>query len=565
MKHTKSIIFSATFFLLLLPLLAFSQHPRRFVAEWEPAYGTLIRWPLGIPADLVVELAKDDSLYVLVANETQKQQAMYTFSSWNVNLEHCRFIFAPTNSHWTRDWGPHYVFNEVGIGGIADPYFDGYPWVPGCFLPSGEKHPHYAKNSKDGRYQLDNAVNAILADTFNCPLISLPIYLTGGNVMVDGRKTAIATQQMLDENFPAFSQEEFMQIAADSLGISNFIIVDNPEINGIQHIDCYAKFLDEETILVKEVPSWHPEYLCCEALADHLAGESNAYGEPYNIVRIFCGTYSGINAAAYTNSLILNTKVLVPLFGIPEDQQALQVYEQAMPGYEVIGFEWSAWYHYDALHCRTMGIFDRHMLRIEHKPLRGQQFFDDLPLITAKMIAYSGEGLVNDELSLYWRESNTSEWYHEPLAAMPGTDSLMAHIPGAEVGLDYDYYIAAGDSSGRYETLPRSAPHGFHTFNYTGTFTGARPINHSERLMISPNPFSEGTSIGFVNMNSTGTLTIWSLKGVKIREWKISKPGKKTIYWDGKCEYGIRLEAGIYIVVYGNEHTTLTAKCLLMP
>jgi hypothetical protein len=55
--------------LLSICLLAFSsnlssQFDRRFVAEWERAWGTLIRWPLGIPSSLVVELAKDDSLYV---------------------------------------------------------------------------------------------------------------------------------------------------------------------------------------------------------------------------------------------------------------------------------------------------------------------------------------------------------------------------------------------------------------------------------------------------------------------------------------------------------------------
>ena len=30
---------------------------KRVIAEWEPALGTMIRWPLGIPSDLVVELA----------------------------------------------------------------------------------------------------------------------------------------------------------------------------------------------------------------------------------------------------------------------------------------------------------------------------------------------------------------------------------------------------------------------------------------------------------------------------------------------------------------------------
>ena len=49
--------------------ILYSEIPeRRIVAEWEPALGTMIRWPLGIPSDLVVELASDDILYVLVEN-----------------------------------------------------------------------------------------------------------------------------------------------------------------------------------------------------------------------------------------------------------------------------------------------------------------------------------------------------------------------------------------------------------------------------------------------------------------------------------------------------------------
>lgn len=563
-KHTILSLFGLLFLAIMSSHLS-AQHERRFVAEWEPAWGTLIRWPLGIPSDLVVELAKDDSLYVLVANQSQMDQAIYTFSSWNVNLDHCQFIIAPTNSHWTRDWGPHYAFNEAGVGGIADPVFDGYPWVPGCFISHTNQTeiPSSVRNPA-GRYEFDNQVNGILAETFSCPLISLPIYLTGGNVMVDGRRTAIATQQMLDENFPGIDEETFRQIAADSLGITNFIIVDNPEIHGIQHIDCYAKFLNEETILVKQVDPWHAEYACCEALADHLAAENNAYGEPYNIVRIYCGNYSGTNVAAYTNSLILNNKVLVPLFGILEDQQALQVYEQAMPGYEVIGFEWGAWYHYDALHCRTMGIFDRYMLRIEHKPLRGEQHFEGLPLIKARIDARSETDLIAEELRLYWRKQGHLGWNFEYLQPLADTDSLYAIIPDAELNRTYDYYIAAADVSGRFETVPPPAPQGFYTFEYAGTTTALQTRNHKEGLVIRPNFFTHETSIVFNGNSISGVLTIYNTSGDKVREWHKLPSGNKSLQWDGTDENGNQLPAGVYFIHYQNEIISESRKAILI-
>ena len=64
--------------IILFLALSFSQIPdRRVVAEWETALGTIIRWPLGIPSDLVIELATDDIIYVLVETNNQQNQATH--------------------------------------------------------------------------------------------------------------------------------------------------------------------------------------------------------------------------------------------------------------------------------------------------------------------------------------------------------------------------------------------------------------------------------------------------------------------------------------------------------
>ena len=80
--------------LTLLLTLLYSEIPdRRVVAEWEPALGTIIRWPLGIPASLVIELASEDILYVLVETNNHQNQATNSFNSWGVNFENVVFIF----------------------------------------------------------------------------------------------------------------------------------------------------------------------------------------------------------------------------------------------------------------------------------------------------------------------------------------------------------------------------------------------------------------------------------------------------------------------------------------
>ncbi len=78
-------------------------------------------------------------------------------------------------------------------------------------------------------------------------------------------------------------------------------------------------------------------------------------------MRIDTPRYRGDELASYVNALILNRKVFVPLFGIEADDDALAVWREVMPGYEVRGFESageSAWTNTDAIHCRTKAIWN---------------------------------------------------------------------------------------------------------------------------------------------------------------------------------------------------------------
>ena len=104
---------------------------RRIVAEWEPTLGTMIRWPLGIPSDLVIELASEDLLYVLVETNYQQNQATSSFNDWDINLDSVVFINTETYSHWTRDYGPQFAIGN-DYWRVVNQQFDGYPVEFGC-------------------------------------------------------------------------------------------------------------------------------------------------------------------------------------------------------------------------------------------------------------------------------------------------------------------------------------------------------------------------------------------------------------------------------------------------
>ncbi|MBK8698607.1 MAG: hypothetical protein IPN29_03340 [Saprospiraceae bacterium] len=72
----------------------FSGHPR-LAAEWEPASGTMVTWPLSVPYRLVAELAKDNHLFTLVENEAAKTQATSWYTKWGIDLKKNTFVMVP--------------------------------------------------------------------------------------------------------------------------------------------------------------------------------------------------------------------------------------------------------------------------------------------------------------------------------------------------------------------------------------------------------------------------------------------------------------------------------------
>ena len=90
-----------SFYLFLFISLGYTNFPeKRIVAEWEPSFGTMIRWPLGIPSDLAIELSSDELLYVLVENWNQQTQANTAFNNWGIDPDNIIFIETNTFTHW---------------------------------------------------------------------------------------------------------------------------------------------------------------------------------------------------------------------------------------------------------------------------------------------------------------------------------------------------------------------------------------------------------------------------------------------------------------------------------
>jgi agmatine deiminase len=310
--------------------------PARNPAEWEPMTGAIIRWPLGIPVSLVKEMSEDIEVWTIVANSTQQAQATSTYQSGGVNMANVFFILASTNSMWTRDYGPWFIFDGQGNQGIVDHIYN-------------RPRP------------LDDLIPGIIGNLWGIPVYGMDLIHTGGNHMSDGLGVSMSSRLVYDEN-PDKTPAQVDSIMKAYLG-NDYTVLGYVETSGIHHIDCWAKFLDPTTILVKEVSPGQPSYDSLNQRAEFLSTQISTWRRPYTVKRIFCPS-----GTAYTNSIILNDKVFVPLFNNTYDTTAMRVYREAMPGYEILGF-YGSWYEDDAIHCRIMGVTDRYMLFLNHIPL----------------------------------------------------------------------------------------------------------------------------------------------------------------------------------------------------
>jgi hypothetical protein len=317
-------------------------------------------------------------------------------------------------------------------------------------------------------YWRDDRAPVAVARALGCPISELPSFLTGGNVAFDGHGTAFSTEIMLAENRSrGVSRERFLAIAHEELGIQQFHFLPNFERLGIQHLDCLLKLLDEERMLIKRPPPDDPAFKDIERVVCYLSTLTNVYGRPYQLLRIDTPRYYLKRLANYTNAVIVNRSIFVPLFGIPGDAAALNTWRQAMPGYDVQGFEYAHWGSEDALHCRVHGIWDPHMLYMAHRRMDALASAGKFT-VEVHIRDYSGAGLIDGQLHLAWRKQGKTEWRRQRLQRTAGEHLYQGTIEGVQPGQTIEYYFEAASRSGRQETLPRTAPAGVYTFATAG-------------------------------------------------------------------------------------------------
>ena len=482
----------------------------RFPAEYEPMQAVMIVYPLGIPYELVKEMAKDCKV-ITVVSSLDLEDAKKSYEYYEINMDNCEFLIAKTDSYWIRDFGPWYIF-------------DG-------------KEPAIVDNKYNRPRPNDDVLPSHFAEYWDIPMYGMNVVHTGGNMMQDGFGVGVSDDIVITESVEeGITEEQVYERMKDYLGIDPYHVTIDPQGDYIAHVDCWGKFLAPDKIVLARVPESNPRYPYYEEVADYFKETNCSWGYPYKVYRI--DIPGGNIISPYTNCLILNKKVLVPMgTDTTYNNAALQVYRDAMPGYEVIGIQndsyWDGWLNTDALHCRTRGVMDFDMLYISHRDvLFGEQKWQDSMAVTSKFIAYSGAELKQDSLLVYY-SIDGGEYQTAAMTATTNPDEYVAYIKGYQIGSKVDYYVFAADESGRNMQQPifgEVEPHTFTVVEETGVGENA-----TVSVNVFPNPMND---ILYIESDDVANVIIYN------------SVGQQVLFVENKNEIDVAsLNNGLYFVI----------------
>ena len=453
--------------------------PVRTMAEWEELQGIMITWT-SFTSILrqIVDYAQDEGIVYIVCSDSNSVKNYLT--AGGVPHTNLKFIIAPFNSIWIRDYGPWTVYSDFADSlKIID-------WI-------------YNRPSRP----LDDQIPMVFANYKGYPIYqtTTPPYnfiATGGNFMTDGHGTGFSSKLILDEN-PGHTEAEIDTIMKRFMGIDRYIKMNNLPYDVIHHIDMHMKLLDEETLLVGQYPPGVADGPQIEANLQYILNNfQTCFGRPYKVVRIPMPPHNGQYPPVgdywtYTNSIIINKTVIVPTYQYQYDTTALRIYREAMPGYRVVGINSTSIIPLSgAIHCIIKEVGVEEPIFISHAKLRDEIISSEPVEIKAFIKTKSGVA----DASVFWTTDTTLGFSELPMSLTAG-DTFRAYIPVQPMGVTkVFYYISASSNSGRSITKPITAPAGFYNFD----FNNPVPV---ELLSFSANVEMNNVRLNWVTSTET--------------------------------------------------------------
>ena len=327
----------------------------RMPAEWEPHEAVWLQWPdrsmagehqMKLEATwfaMVRAMAGFVPVRALVATEASAERLLRELTWFGLSGA-VEPVVVPIDDVWARDSGPTFVVDDAGALNVTDWNFNG----------GGGRFEH----SQDGR------VAGAIADHLGVPHLRPTTTLEGGALEVNGTGSLIATETSIVNA----NRNHGMARSAIEAELGHYLTVENfIWLSGASkevcdafgdvtdwHVDIAARFTDRSTVLYCWTDDQNdPRYAYLVAHRRQLEEATDEAGNALTLVALPTPEVRSVSSrsygqpadrpvgsvtdAAYTNYLVTNGVVLVPVYGRPEDEEAKAIIGDHFPGRDVVG------------------------------------------------------------------------------------------------------------------------------------------------------------------------------------------------------------------------------------
>lgn len=299
--------------------------------EWAPHERTLMAWPCrrelwggqlaaakAESAGVANAVAAFEPVTMVAATATDAAQARAACSAA------VEVVQLPVDDSWMRDNGPIFVVDDPA----RPTRRTGVHWG---FNAWGEKFEGYAN---------DAAIGGLLAARLG-DVVTAPMVLEGGSIVVDGTGTLVTTEQCLlhPNRNPELDRAQIEQHLREFLGVQRIVwlkqgLVEDRDTDG--HVDLIAAFLEPGRLLLQSTAAGTPNH---DNMAENRAIAEAAGLEVVDFPVLAYATVEGEEVvASYLNLYLGDRFVVVPTAGQPAlDEEALARVGDAFAGKEVVG------------------------------------------------------------------------------------------------------------------------------------------------------------------------------------------------------------------------------------
>ncbi|MEZ4333972.1 MAG: agmatine deiminase family protein [Myxococcota bacterium] len=319
---------------------------RRWPAEWEPHRATWLSWPHNRETwptrlaevedafcEMVRQIAPGEDVEIHVGDPERAAHVEARLRGAGLrDLSRVHLHAVPTNDAWVRDHGGIFVFERTDRGTtrvVLDFLYDAW----------GGKYPPF---------DADARVAERMAEIAGVPRVAYDLVLEAGAIDGDGAGTILTTESCLlnpNRDRPGHdrSRTGLERVLREAFGAEKILWlgdgIEGDDTDG--HVDDLTRFVAEGRVvtIVEDDPSDANHRVLKENRA-RLERLTDASGRRLEVVALpMPGRVEGPDGrlpASYANFYFANAAVLVPVFGVEADREAIGILEKAIPDRPIV-------------------------------------------------------------------------------------------------------------------------------------------------------------------------------------------------------------------------------------